>query len=139
MVIYNIHKLAAMVSKLEPVQTSTEISRQDIESFVKSLQIARENTANSVVDFFNKKRVKILSKAELVPDYCEGIVYWMSRDCRVQDNWAFLFAQKLALKNQVPLHVCFCLYLKYTALRHFHFLLKGMAPYNRYKHTSEIL
>ncbi|VVC95221.1 unnamed protein product [Leptidea sinapis] len=52
----------------------------------------------------------------------------MSRDSRVQDNWAFLFAQKLALKNEVPLHVCFCLIAKYldASVRQFHFLIKGL-------------
>lgn len=33
------------------------------------------------------------------------IVYWMSRDQRVQDNWALLFAQELALKQKSPLIV----------------------------------
>lgn len=52
----------------------------------------------------------------------------MSRDQRVQDNWAFLFAQKLALKNKVPLHVCFCLVPKFldATMRHFEFMLTGL-------------
>lgn len=33
----------------------------------------------------------------------------MSRDKRVQDNWALLFAQELALQRRVPLVVAFCL------------------------------
>lgn len=43
------------------------------------------------------------------------------------DNWAFLFAQKLALKNEIPLHVCFCLKPKFldATIRHYKFLLKG--------------
>lgn len=63
----------------------------------------------------------------------KGIVYWMSRDCRVQDNWALLFAQKLALKNEVPLHVCFCLVPKFldATIRHYKFLLNGLKDVER--------
>jgi len=40
-----------------------------------------------VADFkFNKKRVRMLSKATEVPETSAGIVYWMSRDQRVQGN-----------------------------------------------------
>lgn len=89
----------------------------------------RKETASSILEFkFNKKRVRVLSEASEVPENCKGIAYWMFRDERVQDNWAFLFAQKLALKNKVPLHVCFCLLTKFLdgTLRQFKFLLKGL-------------
>lgn len=71
----------------------------------------------------------MLSSTKEVKEGAKGVVYWMSRDQRVQDNWAFLFAQKLALKNQVPLHVCFCLVSKFldATIRHFDFMLKGKA------------
>ena len=44
------------------------------------------------------------------------------------DNWAFLYAQKLALKMEVPLHVCFCLVPKFldATIRHYTFLLEGL-------------
>lgn len=110
--------------------------KSSLVDFINNIQKKRENTADSILDFnFHKKRVRILSQVQLVPDYCAGVVYWMSRDSRVQDNWAFLFAQKLALKNEVPLHVCFCLVEKYldTSLRQFHFLIKGKKiPYSYY-------
>lgn len=46
----------------------------------------------------------------------------------VADNWAMLFAQKLANKNKVALHVCFCLLPKFleATIRHFKFMLDGM-------------
>ncbi len=31
---------------------------------------------------------------------CKSVAYWMSRDQRVQDNWALLYAQKIALENR---------------------------------------
>ena len=95
---------------------------------MQQIQKKREDTADSILNFkFNRKRLRIISQEQSVPDKCEGVVYWMSRDSRVQDNWAFLFAQKLALKNEVPLHVCFCIIAKYldASVRQFHFLLKG--------------
>ena len=44
------------------------------------------------------------------------------------DNWAFLFAQKTALKNKVPLYVCFCILPTFldATIRHYKFQLKGL-------------
>lgn len=52
----------------------------------------------------------------------------MARDQRVEDNWALLFTQKLALKNKVPIHVIFCLTENFlnSPLRHFDFMLRGL-------------
>lgn len=52
----------------------------------------------------------------------------MARDQRVEDNWAMLFSQNLAIKNKLPLHVVFCLtdsFLEAT-LRHFKFMLDSL-------------
>ncbi len=57
------------------------------------------------------------------------IIYWMSRDQRVNDNWALIFARELALENKVPLMVVFCLvpqFLEATE-RQYGFMLKGLA------------
>ncbi len=73
-------------------------SAKRIESFnfKEQFQSARLSTAESVLEFkFNKNRVRILSSIETVSDDANGIVYWMSRDCRVQDNWAFLYVRKI--------------------------------------------
>lgn len=44
------------------------------------------------------------------------------------DNWAFLYAQRLALKQELPLRVCFCLVPKFldATIRHYDFMLKGL-------------
>lgn len=40
--------------------------------------------------------------------YVSGpVVYWMNRECRMQDNWALLYAQQLATEHQAPLLVCY--------------------------------
>lgn len=91
---------------------------------------SQRKEVGSIIDFgdFKKKRVRVLSNATEVKQESDGIVYWMSRDCRVQDNWALLYAQKLALKNRVPFHVCFSLVPKFLddTLRHYKFLLTGL-------------
>jgi deoxyribodipyrimidine photo-lyase len=52
----------------------------------------------------------------------------MSRDQRVNDNWALLFAQELALERKVPLAVVFCLVPSFlnATLRQYGFMLKGL-------------
>lgn len=94
-----------------------------------SVKKSRLATAASVSEFkFNKKRVRLVSAEENLKDDAQGIVYWMSRDQRVEDNWAFLYAQRLALKQKLPLHVVFCLVPKFlnATIRHYGFMLKGM-------------
>ncbi|XP_054838045.1 deoxyribodipyrimidine photo-lyase-like [Eublepharis macularius] len=90
---------------------------------------ARARTAPSVAEFkYNKKRVRLVSQEPDLKEGGLGILYWMSRDQRVQDNWAFLYAQRLALKQKLPLHVCFCLVPKFldATIRQFGFMLRGL-------------
>ena len=56
------------------------------------------------------------------------VVYWMSRDQRVYDNWALLFAQELAVERKSPLAVVFCLAPEFlgAALRQYGFMLRGL-------------
>uniref|UniRef100_A0A1A8KZS4 Deoxyribodipyrimidine photo-lyase n=2 Tax=Nothobranchius pienaari TaxID=704102 RepID=A0A1A8KZS4_9TELE len=78
---------------------------------------------------FNRKRLRFISDTEKVTQGSEGILYWMLRDQRVQDNWALIHAQQLAAQENLPLHVCFCLVVPkspLSTLRHYSFLLKGL-------------
>jgi len=58
----------------------------------------------------------------------KAVLYWMQRDKRVYDNWALIASQYTAIKNRVPLYVCF----QYTGdnresnTRHYEFLFKGL-------------
>lgn len=63
------------------------------------------------------------------------ILYWMSRDQRAVDNWALIFAQKLAIEQKRPFCVVFCLADSFLGanIRHYLFMLKGL------KETSENL
>ncbi len=65
---------------------------------------------------------------------CSGpVVYWMSRDQRLQDNWALLFAQEIALKNKSALIVIFCLTPQFlnASLRQYAFMLRGLQELKR--------
>ena len=57
-----------------------------------------------------------------------GVVYWMSREQRVEDNWALLYAQEVAADRQVPLAVVFNLVDGFlgATIRQFGFMLKGL-------------
>jgi len=56
------------------------------------------------------------------------VVYWMSRDQRVQDNWALLYAKELAQKRKLPLVVLFALAPKFLGAtrRQYDFMLRGL-------------
>jgi deoxyribodipyrimidine photo-lyase len=57
----------------------------------------------------------------------------MSRDQRARDNWALLFAQKLALEHKTPLAVIFCLVPSFlgATTRQYRFMLKGLEEVDR--------
>ncbi|KAL8578360.1 hypothetical protein ACOMHN_031734 [Nucella lapillus] len=116
-------------SPKKPKAESGKDDASDLD-FVQRIHKRRTDLCPSVEKFkFNKKRVRVLSDAEDFDDDSEGVLYWMSRDQRVQDNWALLYAQRLALKLEVPLHVCFCLVPRFleATIRQFAFMLKGLA------------
>ncbi|NCS81208.1 MAG: deoxyribodipyrimidine photolyase [Ignavibacteria bacterium CG_4_8_14_3_um_filter_37_9] len=58
-----------------------------------------------------------------------SVLYWMSRDQRVHDNWALIFAQRLAIEKNEILTVAFCLQPNFleATIRQYGFMLKGLA------------
>ncbi len=56
------------------------------------------------------------------------VIYWMSRDQRVHDNYALLYAQKLASDRKTPFGVVFSLVPKFlsASFRQYDFMLKGL-------------
>ena len=73
----------------------------------------------------NDKRIRILKKGN---ENNGPVVYWMSRDQRVDDNWTLLFAQQLALEKKRNLVVIFTVVPKFLSatLRQYDFMLKGL-------------
>lgn len=57
------------------------------------------------------------------------IIYWMSRDQRIHDNWALIHAMQQARLHNQQLRVVFCLAPDYpgAGLRQYHFMLSGLA------------
>ena len=62
------------------------------------------------------------------PEQSGPVLYWMSRDQRVSDNWALLYAQELADKYKSPLAVAFCMVPKFleASWRQYHFMIEGL-------------
>jgi len=71
----------------------------------------------------NKNRVQRLNQKQISSG---PVVYWMSRDQRVEDNWALIYAQHLALDR--PLIVVFNLVNKFSEAtwRQYSFMLEGL-------------
>ena len=72
----------------------------------------------------DERRVRIILRKNINGP----IVYWMSRDQRVRDNWALIYAQELVLKKKPPLIVVFRLQSEFmnAESRVFDFMLKGL-------------
>ncbi len=72
------------------------------------------------------RRSRLLAQGERGPG---PVVYWMSRDRRVMDNWALLWAQQEAIIREKALCVVFCLDpdVQATDERYRWFMLQGLA------------
>jgi deoxyribodipyrimidine photo-lyase len=73
----------------------------------------------------NIKRVRNLKKGQAAKG---PVLYWMSREQRVQDNWALAYAIELAENESSPVMVLFNLVDNYlgSAWRQYDFLLQGL-------------
>lgn len=73
----------------------------------------------------NPRRIRTLKSGKSANG---PVAYWMSRDQRVEDNWALLFARGMAMEAGVPLVVVFCLSNGFLGARriHYEFMLKGL-------------
>ncbi len=73
----------------------------------------------------NPNRIRLIKDGEKKSG---PVIYWMSRDQRVNDNWALIFAHELAIKNSQPLIVVFNLVENFlgATIRQYGFMLKGL-------------
>jgi deoxyribodipyrimidine photo-lyase len=73
----------------------------------------------------NPKRVRQIRVGNEVAG---PVVYWMSRDQRLADNWALLYAQQLALEYRSPMAIVFCLVPEFldATIRQYEFMLGGL-------------
>lgn len=73
----------------------------------------------------NPQRIKKLNHLEIKPG---PVIYWMSREQRVRNNWSLLYAQELALNTKSPLLVVFTLSNSFlgATIRQYDFMIKGL-------------
>jgi deoxyribodipyrimidine photo-lyase len=73
----------------------------------------------------NNKQVMTLKEGE---GRRGPVVLWMSRDQRIDDNWALLFTQELAIEQKTPIAVIFCLVPRFlnATIRQYGFMIKGL-------------
>lgn len=76
----------------------------------------------------NPKRIRTLKPGKSGDG---PVAYWMSRDQRVEDNWALLFARAIAQDVDAPVVVVFCLTNEFLGAgrRHYEFMLKGLQEF----------
>lgn len=82
------------------------------------------------ISIVNPDRVSMLGNGT---DEGNAVIYWMSRDQRLNDNWALLYAQELAISRKLPLEIVFCLVPEFlqATLRQYEFMLKGLEQIER--------
>ncbi len=85
-----------------------------------------------------KERVRVLKEAK---ESSGPIIYWMSRDQRVNDNWALLFSQQMALQKKSPLITVFCLVPQFlgATIRQYGFMLRGLQEVEKDLRAKNIL
>ncbi|ABL65974.1 Deoxyribodipyrimidine photo-lyase type II [Chlorobium phaeobacteroides DSM 266] len=71
------------------------------------------------------RRTRVLNSCSDKPG---AVIYWMSRDQRLNHNWALLFAREKAARKGQPLVVVFALAPSFldAPFRHYDFMLKGL-------------
>ncbi len=81
-----------------------------------------------------------IMKLKSGPESAGPVVYWMSRDQRIDDNWALIHAQDLALAGGRSLRIVFCLAKDSSQAgpRQYDFLLKGLAQCSRKARSKNI-
>eukprot|EP01006_Ploeotia_vitrea_P048374 TRINITY_DN67228_c7_g3_i1.p1 TRINITY_DN67228_c7_g3~~TRINITY_DN67228_c7_g3_i1.p1 ORF type:complete len:552 (-),score=55.29 TRINITY_DN67228_c7_g3_i1:665-2281(-) len=69
-----------------------------------------------------------------------NVLYWMSRDQRVNDNWALTRAIEAAKRKGCGVAVAFCLVNSFLGAtrRHYAFMLKGLAELESHLHSLNI-
>ncbi len=98
------------------------------------MKLTKEGSISSralaVSDVVHPARIRRLNNAPVLQG---PVIYWMSRDQRVDDNWALIYAQELAAVRtptnaRRPLAVAFCLAPSFLSatMRQYAFMLDGL-------------
>mmetsp|Transcript_15446 Transcript_15446/g.23256 ORF Transcript_15446/g.23256 Transcript_15446/m.23256 type:complete len:517 (+) Transcript_15446:195-1745(+) len=90
---------------------------------------------------FDDARARTLKTGKGTNAKQKNVIYWMSRDQRVEDNWALLHAQELALKSGGIMAIAFCLQTKGflgANRRHYDFMIAGLKEIEQKCHNLNI-
>lgn len=87
---------------------------------------------------FIENRVRKLNSMNAVKN--GPVVYWMSRDQRIEDNWALIYAQNKASEIKQNIKVVFCVVPAFSeaTLRQYNFMLKGLEEVEKSLHEKNI-
>lgn len=102
------------------------------EALALAKEIADRRSCEAIVTAaydFDLSRCRFISDCTTVKPNCGSIIYCMRRDFRVNDNWAMIYSQMLALQKNATLHICFFAKQKpslYPTMRQFKFLIEGL-------------
>lgn len=95
--------------------------------FERGLQTVRRSQGIASTFDFDTDRIRYLNHR--TPIKGARILYWATRDFRLQDNWAMIYSQRLALEHKVPVTVCFMTkddYAVHKGQRQIDFLCEGL-------------
>lgn len=89
-------------------------------------------------DIFDEKAALDAQEKVIVPR--GPVVYWMSRDQRIADNWAYTYAAERAHELNVPLHIVFALAPTFigATLRQYDFMLQGLEEVEKTCHDIHV-
>lgn len=85
----------------------------------------------------NYKRVRLIKNAvknsQASKNSLNPVIYWMSRDQRIIDNWALIFSIETALAKKLPVIIIFNLAENFpdSYFRHYDFMLKNIFDVSR--------
>ena len=96
----------------------------------------------------DSRRICEITQAGYIPvntelqclDDAECIVYWMSRDQRIHDNWALLSCIRESQKRKIPIRILFTLVPEFldATIRQYHFMLHGLEEVQQTAHSMGI-
>lgn len=74
------------------------------------------------------KRARKINDVPLKEHNTKPVLYWMSREQRIDDNWGLLYARQAALKSDAGLIIVFCLSDKFLNAqnRHYYFMIDNL-------------
>lgn len=115
------HSLSSFTSR-KALSSKRGVWRQ----FIEGIMYDGGRKQDGVKMLVNGSRVRTLKDGGMKQG---PVVYWMSREQRVKDNWALLYAQELALERKASLLVTFALAPQFlgATMRQYDFMLKGLA------------